>query len=281
MKRLVLILSIFILCVSGVYVFGKTQNEIKPDNSIFKDTLVDMTWPEIKKSAENGAIVIFPIAVVEEHGPHMDLSPDIYLTCLGSRMLKQELEEKGISVVIAPPYYWGINEATGVFTGSFTVKNETFAAVLSDTIGCLKSWGFTKVFCANLHGDPVHNEVLKSATTKIRKNLGIDVYDISDLPSLKLRIENPLAFPPARSGKFTPDYHAGANETATMWAFYPERVKPEIAKQLKPQTFFNYPFGYVGDPASFKLETGAADSLKALAKYSVLLIEAFLKQPKK
>jgi creatinine amidohydrolase len=119
-KISIFVLSILAFTLIGVTVYGAVENDIQPDNSIFKDTMVDMTWPEVKKAAENGAIVLFPIAVVEEHGPHMDLSPDIYQTCLGCRFLKQELEKKGIHSVIAPPYYWGINAATGRFPGSFT-----------------------------------------------------------------------------------------------------------------------------------------------------------------
>ncbi|HEX3044390.1 MAG TPA: creatininase family protein [Bacillota bacterium] len=279
MKKVIIIGSIiFVLILGGVYIWGMAQVKIQPDNSIFKDTVVDMNWEDIKKAADTGAIVLFPIAVVEEHGPHMDLSPDIYQTCLGCRFLKQELAKKGIQALIAPPYYWGINESTGRFPGSFTVKAETFQAVISDTIGCLKSWGFTQVFCANLHGDPVHNQVLESTTQEIRNNLGIDVYN---LQTLSITIPNGPTFPAPRPGKFTPDYHAGADETASMWAFYPERVNVKKAAQLKPQSSFYQPLGYVGDPASFKLEKGAAPNLKILAQYYALKIEAFLKQSKK
>lgn len=276
MKKSILVLSILVVVLGRLYVFGEVKNEIQPDNSIFKDTMVEMTWLEVKKAAENGDIVLFPIAVVEEHGPHMDLSPDIYQTYLGCKFIKQELEKKGINSIIAPPYYWGINVATGEFPGSFTVKNETFKAVLVDTIGCLKSWGFTKIFCANLHGDPMHNQVLESSIREIRNDLGIDVYS---LQSLNNTIENPPAFPPTRSGKYIPDYHAGADETATMWAFYPDKVKVKIAEKLKPQSWFER-LGYVGDPASFKLETSAAESFRTLAKYTALIIETFLKQKK-
>ncbi len=47
--------------------------------TIFEDTLADMTFLEVEESARNNAVVLFPIAVIEEHGPHMCLGTDVYL----------------------------------------------------------------------------------------------------------------------------------------------------------------------------------------------------------
>ena len=46
--------------------------------SLFDETMVDMAWPEIEKAAQEGAIVLLPTGVIEEHGPHMGLAMDIY-----------------------------------------------------------------------------------------------------------------------------------------------------------------------------------------------------------
>ena len=48
--------------------------------SIFQDTMVDMTYPQIEEAIENGACALLPISVVEEHGPHLCTGTDIYLT---------------------------------------------------------------------------------------------------------------------------------------------------------------------------------------------------------
>lgn len=275
MKKTILGIVFLVLVVGAFYVVGKGNSSFEPDTSILKDTMVELTWLEVKEAAKNNAVVLFPIAVVEEHGPHLDLSSDIYITCLNCRMIKRELTKKGINCIIAPPYYWGMNVSTGMYPGSFTVSEATFTAVLSDAIGCLKNWGFTKIFCVNFHGDSIHSLVLDTILKETRNNLGIDVYNIHQLD---VTIENPPAFPPNRQGKYFPDYHAGADETATIWAFYPDKVRADVAEKLEPQAHFNYPLGYVGDPASFKLEKGAGETLKVLAKRSALEVEAFLKQ---
>ncbi len=66
--------------------------------------MVDTPWPEIKQAAQDGAIVLFPIAVIEEHGPHMGLGPDVYLTYRVSKLTRRALESKSIRALVAPPY---------------------------------------------------------------------------------------------------------------------------------------------------------------------------------
>ena len=48
--------------------------------SIFSDTMADVTHPQIEQAAAEKQPVLFPIAVTEEHGPHMCLGTDTYLT---------------------------------------------------------------------------------------------------------------------------------------------------------------------------------------------------------
>jgi len=278
MRKRFFIKSILIVIIFISSSILRADDNFRPDNSIFKDTMVEMTWQEVKKSAENGSIVLFPVAVVEEHGPHMDLSPDIYGSAIMCRMIKQELEKNGIHAIIAPPYYWGINTSTGKFPGSFSVSNETFKAVLADSSKCLKNWGFTKIFFVNAHGDPAHNQVLDSSINEVRKNLGIDVYNLSSIMFLSAHESE---FPESRQGKFMPDVHAGSNETAIMWTFYPEKVRVKEAEKLKPQSSFE-PLGYIGDPASFKIDRERElECFKITIKDSASAIENFLKERKK
>jgi creatinine amidohydrolase len=249
------------------------QGAVAPDASIFKDTMVDLTWQEVQEAARSGAIVLMPIAVVEEHGPQLDLSPDIALACIHCRFMKRHLERAGVATIIAPPYYWGINSATGRFPGSFSVSPATMKAVLADTVGCLKAWGFTKVFYVNLHGDSLHNATLSASAKELEKSLGIMVRDIGQE---RVAVADEPAFPPRRAGKYAPDYHAGSDETAAMWAFYPERVRKDVALGLKPASSFANPLGYVGDPASFLAETSQARIQELWAELLALRIEALL-----
>lgn len=48
--------------------------------SIFADTMADMTYQEVEQYAIEEAVILFPIAVIEEHGPHLPLGTDTYIT---------------------------------------------------------------------------------------------------------------------------------------------------------------------------------------------------------
>ncbi|HYH02070.1 MAG TPA: creatininase family protein [Bacillota bacterium] len=253
------------------------ENEFKlgaqSDFSIFADTMVEMTWPEVQQSVEREDIVLFPIGVIEAHGPHLDLSPDVYMAYLFSKLLRQKLAAKGIGCIIAPPYYWGIAQDVRKYPGTFSVRPETFKAMLVDIFCSLDSWGFTKVFINNAHGDRLHVATIEAAIQEVRDKLKLQVYRLS---KLDVEVVNPPVFPAAREGGFKPDYHAGANETAAMWTFYPQKVRFQVAKELKPQATFD-PLAYCGDPASFELENTVLEYFEADLEMDALKIEAFLK----
>ena len=62
--------------------------------NIFEDTMAHMTYVQIEEAAREGTIVLFPIGVIEEHGPHLPLAVDVYGSYLQSRVVKSELENR-------------------------------------------------------------------------------------------------------------------------------------------------------------------------------------------
>lgn len=240
--------------------------------SIFHDTMVDMTWLEVEKAAKDGALVLLPIAVIEEHGPHMGCGIDTYLGYLTCALIRRELESRGLTTIIAPPFYWGINRTSHVFPGTFTVRDETMKALLHDIHVSLKSWGFHKIFNVIAHGDGYHNLAAFESIRDARETLGIDAYAVvSDFDARRFGLTGKEPFvlihtsPPfdKQSSKYL-DFHAGAFETGLVAAFFPDLVDTELARTLKPTKLTGKnvgkwlkdarnltPSGYVGDPAAF------------------------------
>ena len=240
--------------------------------SIFEDSMVEMTWSEVQRCADRGAAVLLPIGIVEGHGPHLDLSADFYLSTLNCRFLKQELEEKGIESIIAPPFYWGISEDVKKYAGTFSIRPETMKGLLADIFVSLKGWGFKRVFVQNAHGDPTHIDMIKSAIAQANETPEFKAYFLWELDA---EVKHSIAFPKMREDRFAPDYHAGAIETAQMAAFFPEKVRGDVAKTLKPQDSF-HPLAYCGDPASYDMEINMAEYAHADARLDALKIEAIL-----
>jgi creatinine amidohydrolase len=265
----------FILLIFITVVFSSSCKDSRKQNlvdkSIFAGTMVEMNWLDIKKAAIPGTVILLPVAVIEEHGPHLDLSPDVYLTLIPCKLIKTELEKKGIKCLIAPPFYWGIDSVTKQFPGSFNVKPSTFLALIKDIAENLDSWGFKHIYCVNLHGDDSHLGNLKIATNKIRNDLKIEIYDVSTLPV-------PEIVPPRPefSDKLQNDFHAGANETSAMWYYLPDKVDVEKALTLPPQLKFE-PLGYCGAPALFKTDGKGKEIIEFIARYSANQIIDHLK----
>ena len=251
--------------------------------SMIKDTMVTENWKEIQKAGEKKLPVLFPLGVIEEHGPHLPLGADIYWSYSMCRMVKEQLKSKGKECVIAPPYYWGVNYCTGAFPGSFSLKPDTMKQVLFEIFENLKGFGFEEVYCFSYHGDSYHVKTITEAIQRANKELGIRARLV--LESMDLRLygwqgtedflvvsepDYPMEWfeepEPAEQGLW--DIHAGAFETAVMNVFCPEQVNLGMARGLKSSSLSNeglkkwlqggeatkevVPLGYAGNPAGYE-----------------------------
>jgi creatinine amidohydrolase len=246
--------------------------------SIFHETMADMTYPEIEDAARRGAVVLWALGVIEEHGPHLPLATDVYVPCSTLREARTILAQRGIESVIAPPFYWGINAATAAFAGSFIVRPETMIELMKDVFRSLRKDGFDTVFCLSGHGDAAHNSVLFDGVKAGReygpiescmlvspafaKRFGIDPAD----PHVAL-----LESAPGEPQQYV-DVHAGNGETSMIWAKYPNVVRTEIVPTLAPTNYGiddlmewrkgdqhavrKTPRGYLGDPAAANPQRG-------------------------
>jgi creatinine amidohydrolase len=251
----------------------QTRPGFDAEYSVFRETMVDMTWPEVEKAAQDGAAVLMTLAVIEEHGPHLSCGTDTYLGYVLCKLTRRALEARGVKAVIAPPFFWGVNSATHVFPGSFAVRPETMKALLADIFASLKSMGFRHVCLINAHGDGQHKRATIQAVLEAEKQTGLDIrYLVSaeDARAAGLTGEPPSwvllhKMPPDKGAK-SPylDIHAGAGETGIAAAFIPGLVNLPLAKTLAPTRLTpqqagewlkdartTTPQGYVGDPAKY------------------------------
>jgi creatinine amidohydrolase len=246
--------------------------------SIFHETMADMTFPEVEAAARRGAVVLWALGVIEEHGPHLPLATDVYVPCATLREARTILAERGIESVIAPPFYWGINAATAAFAGSFIVRPETMIELMKDVFRSLHKDGFSTVFCLSGHGDAAHNRVLFDGVKAGSTYGPIDAFMLVSpafAKRLELDVNDPflaLTDPPASEPQQYVDVHAGDGETSMIWAKYPGVVRTEIVPTLAPTNYDvadlmewrkgeqhavrKTPHGYLGDPASANPERG-------------------------
>lgn len=246
--------------------------------SIFEKTIADMNYQEIEEASKKQAIILFPIAVIEEHGPHLCLGSDVYLTYILCKRVKEAIEKEGLDSLIVPPFYWGINNVTGSFAGSFTVKRNTMKTILIDLLLCLKNWGFNRIYLFNFHGDYNHNITMIDSVIDARIDSGVRAFAVFEefmLGRFGLKGDEEYiatyksSIPNGSPPEFM-DVHAGSFETSLMEMNFPELVNKEVARTLESsKTTWQdgrvwsrgwddarkiTPLGYCGDPSVIDLE---------------------------
>lgn len=251
--------------------------------SIFKETMVENNWQEIQQAGKEKLPVLFPLGVIEEHGPHLPLGADIYWSYCMCKMVKEKLQEMGKESVIAPPYYWGVNYCTGAFPGSFSLKPETMKQVLFEIFENLKNFGFSEVYCFSYHGDSFHVKSIVEAIKRANSELEIKAKLVLESMDLQLygwqgneeflmvsEPDYPMEWfeEPEPSERGLLDIHAGAFETAVLNYFCPKQVNLEIARELQSSSLDRdgmkkwlmggeftkevVPLGYAGNPAGYE-----------------------------
>jgi len=250
----------------------------KAGYSIFAGTMVDQTWEEVERAAQAKAAVQWPLGVIEEHGPHMPLGVDIYNSYAIFRRVAELLSERALPAIVAPPLYWGINEATSSFAGSISVRPSTLKAIIEDTFMSLRKDGFNATYIITGHGERRHNQVILEGVADARGTTGMRGFVIlseSMAKRLGLSGQEPHVLL-TKDGPHEPsqyvDVHAGKEETSVFGHLFPEILRADVVPTLEPTNYgpddlaewrkgwengrHKTPRGYLGDPAAASTEHG-------------------------
>src|SRR5208283_5147855 len=94
------------------------------------DTMTEVLWnrmtaPELRRAADDGAIVLLPVASTEQHGPHLATGVD---ALLGGEICRRtaELVVKERPVVVAPTVWMGLAEHHVAYGGTFSISLSTY-----------------------------------------------------------------------------------------------------------------------------------------------------------
>ena len=239
--------------------------------SIFRETIADMTYPELERAIGEGAVALWGLGVIEQHGPHLPLGTDAYIPYARLRRVRTLLADRGVNAVVIPPFYWGVNHVTGAFTGSIHVRPEIMVEFMLDVFRSLAKDGFRRAFFVTGQGDALHNRALEEGVRRGRAETTLETFFVlpaalaerlgvpADAPHL---IRTPSPPPPGRYM----DVHAGNWETSLMWGLFPGTVRAGVVPTLKPTNLGpedlaewrkggdhakrKTPLGYLGDPAA-------------------------------
>jgi len=106
---------------------------------------------ELRVLAQQNAVVILPIASIEQHGPHLPVMTDTRLGYeVNMRAARKAYPNR--PVVVAPVVWSGLSEHHMPFGGTLTLSHETFRAVIRDLIDAISRHGFRDILISNSHG---------------------------------------------------------------------------------------------------------------------------------
>ncbi len=116
----------------------------------------DVEWSrlkahELRALAAQNAVVILPIASIEQHGPHLPTMTD---TRLGHEINIRAARKASAQrpVVVTPVVWSGLSEHHMPFGGTLTLSHDTFRRVIRDLIEAITRHGFRDILISNSHG---------------------------------------------------------------------------------------------------------------------------------
>ncbi|MGE0749065.1 MAG: creatininase family protein [Variibacter sp.] len=126
----------------------------------------------LRERAAKNALVLLPVASVEQHGPHLATGVDTILCGEIARRAARIIAAKE-PVVVAPTLWCGLAEHHMDFGGTFTLTLETYEAVLRDLCGSLVRHGFKRIVIVNGHGGNI--DALKVIVGELARDLGAPI----------------------------------------------------------------------------------------------------------
>ncbi|MGQ9781530.1 MAG: creatininase family protein [Nitrososphaeria archaeon] len=140
-----------------------------------KDNYIpEMTWKEIEAISPKVQVAVIPTGSIEQHGPHLPLQSD---TAFCLYMCRKASELVHPIAIVTPPISVGISTHHMKFTGSLTLRPETFIDTIYDFAWSLKKHGVSKIVIVNGHGGNM--AAIKVAARKIMDELGLTSASLS------------------------------------------------------------------------------------------------------
>ncbi|HEY4252980.1 MAG TPA: creatininase family protein [Roseomonas sp.] len=132
-----------------------------------------LTAAELNARAAAGALVIIPIASLEQHGPHLATGVDILCATEVAARTAAIIAAAGEPVVVTPCIWTGLAEHHMDFGGTVTLDYDAFFAVIRGVVRSAARGGFKRVMLLNGHGG--NAEAVAVAASELSIELGIAV----------------------------------------------------------------------------------------------------------
>ena len=108
-----------------------------------------LTWPEVRRAAEEDRVAVIPVGTLEDHGPHLPIDTDVRLI---TEICRRAAEDASDEIVLLPTIPHGYSPHHMDFPGPITIGWDTFTRYCKDVGTSLARHGFRRMLFLNGHG---------------------------------------------------------------------------------------------------------------------------------
>lgn len=183
-------------------------------------SILEVTWEDIDVMDKKSTIIFLPIAPIEEHGKHLPLGVDIFLTEKWQYDTIKMIEiEYDVECAIFPCLPIGYANLGG-FNGNFHVDTKTLFRLIYRSLKNIAEWGFQNIVILSGHAEPLHLITIEKACKKVNKKFGkIAFAPMGAIFSTQDKKDDSLCTSSIVDDllqKHPNDFHAGWIETSAM-----------------------------------------------------------------
>ena len=173
---------------------------------------------QLREKARDNAIVIQPIASLEQHGPHLPVEVDSMLGETVAIRAAHKMAGRGQPVLVLPVLWTGLSEHHMSFGGTITLDFSAFSSLVEGVCRSVLRHGFARIVLLNAHGG--NENALRTITDELTPKLGVPIVQFTYWYAAAAAIAKILDTQGALM-------HACEAETSMMMALRPELVARE------------------------------------------------------
>ncbi len=169
---------------------------------------------ELRVLANENAVVILPVASIEQHGPHLPTMTDTRLGYeVAIRAARMAYDRR--PTVVTPVVWSGLSEHHMPYGGTLTLSHATFRAVVRDLIDAITRHGFRDILISNSHGGNIiaMQQIIDELAPQVNATLVGTTYPMEAGQALNDLLEDQKTI-----------QHACEAETSMMMALEPDLV---------------------------------------------------------
>lgn len=183
---------------------------------------------QLRDQAQQEAVVILPVAALEQHGPHLPVEVDSLLGETVALRTARKATAMGTPTLVLPVVWTGLSEHHMSFGGTITLDFAAFSALVEGVVRSVQRHGFRRIVLLNAHGG--NENALRTITDELTPKLGVPIVQLTYWYAAAVAIAKILE---TQGGL----QHACEAETSMMMAARPELVATDrIALAKSNQT---------------------------------------------